>query len=178
MMRHAGEYRIAAPREAVWQALNDADVLAQCIPGCESFARTSDGGFQARVKTHVGPLSARFDVTIVIEDPSPAERYTLVGSAKSGPIGFARGSADVRLFDEPGGTRLHYEIDARVGGKLAQLGSRLLAGTIRKTGDDFFAGFSACLATYAAPVSDAAPGPQGSSEQRREPDAGPPTTEG
>jgi uncharacterized protein len=174
MMRHAGEYRIAAPREAVWQALNDADVLAQCIPGCESFARTSHGEFQARVKTHVGPLRARFDVTIAIEDPSPPERYTLVGSAKSGPIGFARGSADVRLVEEPGGTRLHYEIDARVGGKLAQLGSRLLAGTIRKTGDDFFAGFNACLATHAAAPGDLAR----ESERSRMQDPDPSITEG
>ena len=140
-MEITGEYQIGAPREAVWAALNDPEVLAKCIPGCESLERTGDNTFAAKVTAAIGPVRAKFNTTLSLENLNPPESYSLVGETKAA-AGFGKGSADVRLEENDGGTLLHYSADFKVGGKLAQVGSRLIGGTARKIADDFFSKFS------------------------------------
>jgi carbon monoxide dehydrogenase subunit G len=139
-----GEYRIAAPRETVWQALNDPRMLKACIPGCEEFEKDGDGEFRAKIMTTIGPVRARFNTTLSLEDLNPPESYRIVGESKAA-AGFGRGSAAVNLSDTEDGTLLRYDADFRVGGKLAQVGSRLVIGATRKTADDFFSAFSTTL---------------------------------
>ncbi len=141
-MEIKGEYRIPAPRETVWQALNDADVLRECIPGCESLEKVSDTELTATVKAKVGPVSAKFTGAVTLEDLNPPESYRIVGEGKGGVAGFAKGGAAVHLADDGGETVLTYEADAKVGGKLAQIGSRLIQGTARKLADQFFRNFA------------------------------------
>ena len=141
-MQMTGEYRIEAPRETVWAALNDPDVLKACIPGCEELEKTSDTGFAAKVKAKVGPVSAKFAGEVTLSDINPPESYTISGEGKGGAAGFAKGGAKVRLDEDGGATLLHYEVDARVGGKLAQIGARLIDGTAKKMADDFFGKFA------------------------------------
>jgi carbon monoxide dehydrogenase subunit G len=136
-----GEYLIQARRDAVWKALNDAEVLGRCIPGCESVAVTDDNRFVAAVTSKIGPVKARFQGEISLEDLNPPESYTLKGTGQGGAAGFARGEARVRLEDEGAQTLLTYDLTASVGGKLAQVGSRLIDGAARKLADDFFATF-------------------------------------
>jgi carbon monoxide dehydrogenase subunit G len=136
-----GEYLIDAPREVVWQALNDPDMLRKCIPGCESLEKAEDNAFAATVVAAVGPVKAKFKTSLRLEDLNPPESYRLVGESKAA-AGFGKGSADVRLTEEDGGTMLRYVADFKVGGKLAQVGSRLVLGATRKTADDFFGAFS------------------------------------
>jgi len=135
-----GEYRIPAPREAVWKALNDADVLKQCIPGCESVEKTSDTEFSAKVRAKIGPVSAGFTGKVTLSDLDPPNGYRISGEGQGGVAGFAKGGADVRLKpDESGaGTILTYAVQANVGGKIAQIGSRLVEGTARSMADQFF----------------------------------------
>ena len=156
-MRMSGEYRIAAPRRAVWDALNDPQVLKACIPGCEELERTSDTGFTAKVKVKVGPVSARFAGAVTLSDIVAPERCTISGEGKGGAAGFAKGGAKVRL-DEDGdaATTLRYEVDAKVGGKLAQIGARLIGGTAKKIADDFFGSFAERVGDPAEPESQAA----------------------
>lgn len=136
----SGEYRIPAPREAVWKALNDADVLKGCIPGCESVEKTSDTEFNAKVRAKVGPVSAAFSGKVTLSDLDPPNGYKISGEGQGGVAGFARGGADVRLKpDETGtGTILTYTVQANVGGKIAQIGSRLIEGTARSMAEQFF----------------------------------------
>jgi len=142
-MEMSGEQRIPAPRAVVWEALNDPEVLKASIPGCESLERNeADDGFDAKVRAKVGPVSARFGGTVVLSDINPPESYTISGEGKGGSAGFAKGSARVQLAEDGNDTLLSYNVDARVGGKLAQLGSRLIDGTARKMADDFFTRFS------------------------------------
>ncbi|HLW27745.1 MAG TPA: carbon monoxide dehydrogenase subunit G [Kiloniellales bacterium] len=142
-MEMVGEQRIPAPRSVVWEALNDPEVLKASIPGCESLERNESGdGFDAKVRAKVGPVNARFGGTVVLSDIVPPESYTISGEGKGGSAGFAKGSAKVQLTEEGSDTLLSYTVDARVGGKLAQLGSRLIDGTARKMADDFFTRFS------------------------------------
>jgi uncharacterized protein len=141
-MEIKGEYRIAAGRQVVWDALNDPLMLQKCIPGCESLARTADNVYAGRIAAAIGPVRAKFDTRIKLENLDPPEGYTITGESKAGAAGFGRGSADVRLADDGGATLLTYSADLKVGGKLAQVGSRLVAGTTRKIADDFFG----CLA--------------------------------
>lgn len=142
-MEMSGEQRIPAPREVVWEALNDPEVLKASIPGCESLERNeADDGFDAKVRAKVGPVSARFGGTVVLSDINPPESYTISGEGKGGSAGFAKGSAKVQLTEDGSDTLLSYTVDARVGGKLAQLGSRLIDGTARKMAEDFFTRFS------------------------------------
>jgi uncharacterized protein len=147
-MQQAGEYRIAAPRDIVWQALNDPGVLARCIPGCEAFEETADSNYEARVMARIGPVSASFQVHLAITDAHAPQRYTLSGTVKSGTVGFGKGSADVQLENVAEGTHLRYRLNAHVGGKLAQLGSRLIDGVLRKTGNDFFSRFNEILSAH------------------------------
>ena len=143
-MEQQGEYVIPAAQQRVWEALNDEDVLARCIPGCQSMVREDPQHFSARVKAKVGPVSAVFEVGLELVDVQAPHGYRINGSVKGGPAGFGKGGATVRL--EPVDlqqTRLTYAVDASIGGKLAQVGSRLIDAATRKMADEFFAAFSA-----------------------------------
>ncbi|MEO0576538.1 MAG: carbon monoxide dehydrogenase subunit G [Pseudomonadota bacterium] len=141
-MQVEGEYTLHATRDVVWQKLNDPAVLRQCIPGCESLEAAGQDTFKAVVKAAIGPVKATFNADIALEDLSPPEHYTISGNAKSGAAGFGKGSAKVCLHEDPAGTRLTYAADLKVGGKLAQIGSRMVVGATRKTADDFFDAFA------------------------------------
>jgi carbon monoxide dehydrogenase subunit G len=140
-MDMTGEYRIAAPREKVWAALNDPETLKASIPGCESLEKESDNAFVATVVAKVGPVKAKFSGHVTLLNLNPPESYTISGEGKGGAAGFAKGGADVRLRDEGAETVLSYTAKADVGGKLAQLGSRLIDGTAKKLADEFFENF-------------------------------------
>jgi carbon monoxide dehydrogenase subunit G len=141
-MQMNGEHRILAPRQAVWDALNDPDILKQCIPGCEELIRTEDGGFEAKVTAKVGPVKAKFRGKVELSDIDPPNGYTISGQGTGGPAGFAKGGAKVALAEDGEGTLLSYTVDASVGGKLAQIGSRLIDATAKKMADDFFSKFA------------------------------------
>lgn len=159
-MKLNDEQRIEAPRQRVYEALNDPEILRQCIPGCQSLDKTSDTEMEATVALKVGPVSARFKGNVTLQDLDPPNGYTIVGEGKGGTAGFAKGSAAVRLTElEPGVTVLHYEVSADLGGKIAQLGGRLIEGTARKLSAQFFTKFSECVEGGAeqAPVGEAKP---------------------
>jgi uncharacterized protein len=137
-MELAQSRTIAAPPDAVWQALNDPVVLQQCIPGCESLERVSDHEWRARVALRIGPVQARFNGQVQLADLVPPTAYTLRFDGQGGAAGFASGEARVTLTPSGGATTLAYEARAKVGGKLAQLGSRLIDGVAAKLADDFF----------------------------------------
>jgi carbon monoxide dehydrogenase subunit G len=145
-MNLSGEHRIEAPRQAVWAALNNPEILKQAVPGCETIEKTSDTEFTATVKAKVGPVSARFAGVVRLSDLDPPNGYTITGEGKGGAAGFAKGGAKVRLSDDNGATMLHYEVEAQVGGKLAQIGGRLIDGTARKLAGEFFDNFAAAVA--------------------------------
>lgn len=133
---------IAADRMQVWAALNEAEVLKACIPGCEELTGSPEEGFEATVKQKVGPVKATFKGAVTLSDVVPGESYTISGEGKGGVAGFAKGAAQVRLADHPdGGTELSYDVDAKVGGKIAQLGSRLVDSFATKMADQFFERF-------------------------------------
>ena len=158
-MDMTGEHRIAAPREAVWAALNDPEILRQCIPGCDEIEKSSDTEFAAKVTAKVGPVKARFGGKVTLSDMDPPNGYTITGEGSGGVAGFAKGGAKVALADDGPGTLLTYSVDAQVGGKLAQIGSRLIDGTARKMADDFFSRFAAIVAEGEA-AAEAAPAPE------------------
>jgi carbon monoxide dehydrogenase subunit G len=158
-MEMTGEYVIPAPRAAVWAALNDIEALRAAIPGCEAIARVGDNQIEATVTAKVGPVKASFKGMVTLSDLDPPNGYTIRGEGKGGAAGFARGGAQVRLADAPGGTRLSYTVDAAVGGKLAQIGSRLIDATAKKLAEDFFAAFSARLGGGTPAPAAAAPAP-------------------
>jgi carbon monoxide dehydrogenase subunit G len=149
-----GEYRIAADRETVWAALNDPAVLQRCIPGCESLERVSDHEFAGRVTACIGPVRATFETNLKLADLDPPSSYTITGDSKAGAAGFGRGRAEVRLAPANPGTLLSYAADFKVGGKLAQAGSRLLLGATRKIADDFFGCFARQLDAGALSVAE------------------------
>ena len=132
---------IAADRATVWAKLNDAETLKACIPGCQSLDGSPEEGFTATVKQKVGPVSATFTGSVTLENVVAPVSYTITGEGKGGVAGFAKGSADVVLTDVPEGTELAYKVDAKVGGKLAQLGNRIVGGFARKMADQFFENF-------------------------------------
>ncbi|MDH3314198.1 MAG: carbon monoxide dehydrogenase subunit G [Gammaproteobacteria bacterium] len=136
-----GEYRIPADRQTVWNALNDPEVLKRCIPGCESMEKETDDSYTARMLAKIGPVKARFSTLISLSELNPPESYTISGEGKGGPAGFGKGSAEVRLTESGDETLLNYNASMQVGGKLAQIGSRLVVGTARKYADDFFTRF-------------------------------------
>ncbi len=144
-MEMTGDHLIAADRQEVWQALNDPDVLRACIPGCEMLEKTSDTELTATVVTKIGPVKAKFSGEVRLENLNPPTSYSIVGEGKGGIAGFAKGGADVTLSEEEGGTRLSYVVDAKVGGKIAQLGSRLIDSTAKKLAGKFFQNFSELL---------------------------------
>ena len=140
-----GEYILPLDRAAVYAALNDAEVLKRCIPGCEQLEKLSDTEFAAVARIEVGPVKARFKGKVRLEDLDPPQGYRIVGEGEGGVAGFAKGNARVTLAEVPTGTRLSYQAEAQVGGKLAQLGQRLLAGSAKKIADKFFANYAAAL---------------------------------
>ncbi len=137
-MEMHGTRQIAASRETVWAALNSAEVLKLSIPGCQELTGSPEEGFAATVKQKVGPVSATFQGRVQLSDVVPLTSYTISGEGKGGAAGFAKGGAKVRLEDRDGGTLLAYEVQASVGGKLAQLGSRIIDGFAKKMADAFF----------------------------------------
>ena len=142
-MEMSGTRTIAAPRETVWAALNDPEVLKACIPGCAELTGSPETGFEATVKQKVGPVKATFKGAVTVSDANPPESYRIAGEGKGGVAGFAKGGADVKLAEVPEGTELSYAVDAKVGGKIAQLGSRLVDSFAAKMADQFFERFEA-----------------------------------
>lgn len=137
-----GQYRISAPRDVVWAALNDPEVLKRCIPGCKELEQRSPTDLAAKVALKIGPISATFAGSVTLEDLNPPAGYTIVGQGQGGPAGFAKGRANVVLTEVEGGeTDLAYTAKAEVGGKLATLGGRLIQATSRKLADEFFGKF-------------------------------------
>jgi carbon monoxide dehydrogenase subunit G len=165
-MDMTGERRIPAPREIVWQALNDPEVLKASIPGCESLEKLSDTEMKAIAAVRIGPISARFNGTVQLTDIDAPNGYTINGEGQGGVAGFAKGGAKVRLDDDGGGTVLGYDVHAQVGGKLAQLGARLIDASAKQMAEAFFDRFSAQVAP---PASVAAPVAAGPAEPRRAP---------
>jgi uncharacterized protein len=141
-MEMTGEYRIPAPRQRVWEALNDPAVLKACIPGCKQLEKTSDTDFTAIVVTKLGPVSATFRGSVNLTELDPPNGYTLTGQGQGGAAGFARMGARVSLTDESDDTLLAYSAQADIGGKLASVGSRLVQTVARKNADDFFSAFA------------------------------------
>lgn len=142
-MEMDGTRVIAADRETVWARLNDAETLKACIPGCQELTGNPEDGFSAVVTQKVGPVKATFKGEVTLENVVPGVSYTITGEGKGGVAGFAKGGADVALADVEGGTELTYAVKAQVGGKLAQLGNRLISGFARKMSDQFFERFQA-----------------------------------
>src|SRR6185312_17157025 len=150
-MTMTGEVTLPAERAKVWALLNDPEALKSAIPGCQSLEKTSENGFAAVVKTKIGPVSATFKGKVELSDIVPLEGYTIRGEGEGGIAGFAKGGAKVSLADAPGGTLLRYDVEATVGGKMAQLGSRLVDGVAKNMADKFFANFAARAAAGAEP---------------------------
>ncbi|MGE0422767.1 MAG: carbon monoxide dehydrogenase subunit G [Reyranellaceae bacterium] len=173
-MDFSGEYRIPAPRQKVWEALNDPAILQQAIPGCESLEKTSDTEMKASVRMRIGPVSAKFGGKVTLSDFDPPSSYRISGEGQGGAAGFAKGGAVVKLAEDGSDTVLTYNADAQVGGKIAQVGARLIEGTAKKLADEFFSKFAelvgqppaaepqsvSAAAVAPSPVSaDAAPAP-------------------
>jgi uncharacterized protein len=149
-MDMSGSQRIEASRDRVWQGLNDPDVLKQCIPGCESIELTSPTEMKARAVLKIGPVKATFTGKVTLSDLDPPHGYTITGEGQGGVAGFAKGGATVRLETVgEDATILHYDAKAEVGGKIAQLGARLIDGTAKKLAGDFFDKFSQTIAPKA-----------------------------
>jgi uncharacterized protein len=160
-MEMTGERRIPAPRQQVWDALNDPEVLRASIPGCESVEREGEDQFKARVALKIGPMSAKFAGKVKLENINAPAGYTISGEGSGGAMGFAKGGADVALAEAgPGETLLNYNVKAQVGGKIAQLGARLVDSTAKQMADQFFDRFSA---HFPPPQSEAAPQPEAAS---------------
>ena len=151
----SGEYRIAAPREQVWRALNDPEILRRAIPGCQSIEKVSDTELTATVIAKVGPVKATFTGRVTLSDLDPPNGYTIAGEGQGGAAGFGRGSAKVSLAEEGGETVLRYTADAQVGGKLAQIGQRLIGSAAKKMAGDFFAAFAAAVIADSPPAESA-----------------------
>jgi carbon monoxide dehydrogenase subunit G len=145
-VQQTGEFRIAAARETVWHSLNDPDVLRACIEGCQTMTKLSDDAFSASVKAKVGPVAATFNADLNLTDVDPPAGYTLHAAVKGGAAGFAKGTARVRLLEDGAATLLRYEVEGNVGGKLAQVGSRLIDAAARKMAEDFFGRFGETVA--------------------------------
>lgn len=161
-----GSQRIEASREAVYAGLNDVDVLRQCIPGCESIEKTSDNEMVAKVTLRIGPVKASFSGKVLLSDLDPPNGYTISGEGSGGMAGFAKGSARVRLEPDGDATILHYTVDADIGGKLAQLGSRLIDGTAKKLAGDFFTKFGEIVSGGGTPEGDG-PAPEGEGAEKK-----------
>jgi carbon monoxide dehydrogenase subunit G len=142
-MEMKGEQLIPAPQQLVWNALNDPQILKACVPGCESITRSGDNEYQVLMVARVGPVSAKFKGKLTLSDIQPPNSYALSFEGQGGPAGFAKGGAQVRLSTQGLTTKLAYDVKASVGGKLAQIGSRLIDAAAKKVADDFFRNFNA-----------------------------------
>ncbi len=155
-MEIKGEYRIGASREKVFAALNDPAILQACIPGCETLEKLSDTEMTAKVRLRIGPVSAAFGGKVTLSDIDPPNGYRISGEGQGGVAGFAKGGAVVRLTQDGDDTVLNYDVDAQVGGKIAQVGARLIQGTAKKLADQFFGKFAESVG---APLPAASPEP-------------------
>jgi len=156
-MNLSGEYRLPLPRETVWAGLNDPEILKQCIPGCDELVKNSDTELSAKVGLRIGPMTAKFTGKVTLSDLDPPNGYKIAGEGQGGVAGFGKGSAVVTLEDDgSGGTILRYTADSQVGGKMAQLGSRLIDATAKKLADEFFGKFAEVVAVPAADAGPAA----------------------
>ena len=144
-MTMSGECQLAVPREVVWEKLNDPATLKACIPGCEQLDKLSDTEFQAVATTKIGPVKAKFKGKVTLSDIDPPNGYKISGQGDGGVAGFAKGGATVKLEPKDGGTLLSYAVEAHIGGKLAQIGQRLVNGAAKKIADDFFENFAAAV---------------------------------
>ena len=155
-MEMTGEQLIPLPQQRVWEALNDPAILKACIPGCESIEKISDTEYKVVMTAAIGPVKAKFNGKLLLADLNPPQSYSIAFEGSGGAAGFGKGAARVSLLPEGSGTRLTYKATASVGGKLAQIGSRLIDGVARKMADDFFVRFNATVApavtTEAAPI--------------------------
>ena len=145
-MKLSGSYQIKLEKQKVWEALNNPEILQKSIPGCEEFKKNSDTEFTATAKNKIGPFNATFTGEIELKDLNPPHSYKIVGSGNS-PVGFANGEASVTLEDFENGTKLNYTVEANVGGKIAQVGSRLIDMTAKKMADIFFGKFSELISS-------------------------------
>jgi len=161
-MKLAGTYKLNVKKEIAWNALNDPEILKQCIPGCDSFDKENDNTFSASVTNQIGPMNATFSGTVKLLNIKKNESYTLSGEGQSS-VGFANGSANVKLAEVDGTTLLYYEVDINVGGKIAQLGSRLIDGVAKKMSDYFFGRFADII----SPISKKREGVEGTIEVKR-----------
>ena len=161
-MKLAGTYKLNVKKEIAWNALNDPEILKQCIPGCDSFDKENDNTFSASVTNQIGPMNATFSGTVKLLNIKRNESYTLSGEGQSS-VGFVNGSANVKLTEEDGTTLLYYEVDINVGGKIAQLGSRLIDGVAKKMSDYFFGRFADII----SPISKKREGVEGTIEVKR-----------
>jgi len=144
-MKLAGSYKLNVKKETVWQALNNPNILKQCVPGCESFKKESDTIFSVTATNQIGPMNSTFSGTVTLSNILENQSYTMTGEGQSS-VGFANGSADVKLSEENGSTTLRYKVNINVGGKIAQLGSRLIGGVAKKMSDYFFGRFADVVA--------------------------------
>ena len=144
-MTMSGEQQLSAPRAAVWAKLNDPQVLKSCIPGCETLDVIGENEFSVVATNKIGPVKARFKGKVRLTDLDAPNGYKISGEGDGGIAGFAKGGASVSLTDKDGGTLLTYNVEAQIGGKLAQLGQRLINGTAKKLADDFFVRFAAAV---------------------------------
>lgn len=158
-MDMTGERRLPAPRQTVWQALNDTDVLKASIPGCDTLEKTADDQMKATASIKVGPISAKFSGKVQLTDIDPPNGYRISGEGQGGVAGFAKGGATVSLTDDGDGTLMRYEVQAQVGGKLAQLGGRLIDSVAKQMADQFFDRFTAQVAAMVPEVAEAAAEP-------------------
>jgi carbon monoxide dehydrogenase subunit G len=144
-MTMTGEYQLEATPQTVWERLNDTATLKACIPGCEQLDKLSDTEFQAIATVKIGPVKAKFKGKVTLSDLDPPNGYMISGQGDGGVAGFAKGGATVKLAPKDSGTLLSYAVEAQIGGKLAQLGQRLINGAAKKVADDFFKNFAAAV---------------------------------
>tara|TARA_B100001250_G_scaffold389720_1_gene389070 strand:- start:160 stop:741 length:582 start_codon:yes stop_codon:yes gene_type:complete len=154
-MKLSGSYQINLDKQKVWESLNDPEILRKSIPGCEEFIKNSDTDFTAKATNKIGPFNASFTGDIELSDINPPNSYKISGSGNS-PVGFASGEAKVKLEDHENGTKLIYEVEANVGGKIAQVGSRLIDMTAKKMADIFFGKFSKLISNDESQSKDKA----------------------
>jgi len=159
-MEFKGRYLIPASPEKVWNSLNDPQILRQCVPGCERMDKTDDTHFSAAAVLKIGPVKATFNANITLDNLDPPRRCTLKGEGQGGVAGFARGEAEVVLTPEGDGTVLSYTAQAQIGGKLAQIGQRLIDGAAKQVADDFFVRFSAAVVNAPDAIAEVPPQPQ------------------
>lgn len=171
-MDMTGEYTIPAPREKVWEALNDAEVLKASVPGCETLEKVSDTEFTATVMARVGPVRTKFNGRVTLSDIDPPNGYTISGEGQGGAAGFGKGGAKVTLTGTDGETVLRYEANASVGGKMAQIGSRVVEGVAKKMADDFFARFAEQVAPAGEAEEEAAAAAEAPAETAPAPESG------